>query len=56
MNPVSMSITETARVLGIGRTTTYSLINSGALQTLKIGRRTLVKAASVQALVERGAA
>ena len=28
--------------LGIGRSTVYELIASGALQTVKIGRRTLI--------------
>jgi len=46
------SINDVARTLGVGRTFTYSLINSGRPETVKLGRRTLVKADSVRALIE----
>ena len=44
------SIPETQRALGIGRSTTYRLIDSGKLERVKIGRRTLIKIASIRAL------
>lgn len=44
-------INETARSLGIGRTSVYKLIAEGKLETIKIGRRTLVKTDSIRALV-----
>ena len=50
MEPLLQSISETARVLGLGRTTIYNLINRGQLETVKIGRRQLVKAASIERL------
>jgi excisionase family DNA binding protein len=45
------SISETARTLGLGRTTIYALINQGLLETVKLGSRTLVKTSSIMALI-----
>ena len=45
------SIQDTADVLGLGRTTTYALINEGRLKAIKLGRRTLVTASSIKALI-----
>ncbi len=50
------SITETVEVLGVGRTTIYGLIGEGKLQTVKIGRRTLVTAESISRLAAPHAA
>ena len=44
------SIPDCCRLLSIGRTTAYVLIQSGKLETVKIGRRTLIKRQSVYAL------
>lgn len=38
---------------GIARTRVYALINSGDLQAVKMGRRTLITRASAEALVDR---
>jgi excisionase family DNA binding protein len=54
--PVSLSINNAARVIGIGRTKLYELINRGDLKTIRIGRRTLVLASSIHAMLEKGAA
>jgi hypothetical protein len=35
MEPLNLSIIETARVLGIKRSKTYELINAGALETVE---------------------
>jgi excisionase family DNA binding protein len=45
-----MSIKEAAQALGIGRSTTYSLIAEGKLLTICIGRRRLVRADSVRSV------
>jgi len=37
-----VSISDATAILGVGRSTIYKLINKGALQTKRIGRRTLV--------------
>lgn len=44
------SIAGAQRALGIGRTTAYRLIDAGKLEKVKIGRRTLIKVASIKAL------
>jgi excisionase family DNA binding protein len=44
------SIAEAQRALGIGRSTAYRLIQNGSLETVKIGRRTLITMASIRAL------
>jgi excisionase family DNA binding protein len=54
MEPVCVSVTETMRALGIGRTKVYELINGGLLKVVKIGRRTLVRTASIRALAGEG--
>lgn len=50
--PITTSIKETKAATGLGLTTIYSLINQGKLETVKVGRRTLVKTASIRALLE----
>lgn len=46
-----LSINETARALSLGRTSIYGLINQDRLETVKLGRRTLVKVSSIMALI-----
>ena len=46
-----LSIDKAAEALSIGRSKTYDLINQGKLLTITIGRRRLVRADSVQAIV-----
>lgn len=52
MEPVLVSIADAARMLGIGRTKAYSLIQEQALDTVLIGTRRLVTIASINRLVE----
>lgn len=52
----SYSVEEAAIALGIGRTYAYRLIREGELQVVRLGRRTLIPVASVQALLERNMA
>ncbi len=40
--PMLVTVEEAARLLRIGRTTTYELVMSGKLQSVKVGRRRLV--------------
>ncbi|WP_114100808.1 MULTISPECIES: helix-turn-helix domain-containing protein [Thalassospira] len=44
------SIPDCCRLLSIGRTTVYGLLQSGQLEKVKIGRRTLVTRKSALAL------
>ena len=52
MEPIAISINATAKALSIGRTSVYVLINSGQLNALKIGTRTLVTTQSIARLTE----
>ena len=45
------SINEVIHSLGVGRTTTYDLIASGKLKTVKIGRRRFVTAEALDAFI-----
>lgn len=51
MEPLAISIKDTARTLGLGRTMVYALIAEGRLEAIKIGRRTLVRVDSIRRLV-----
>lgn len=55
MEPLAISINETTKVLGIGRTSVYAFIGAGRLQTFKLGRRTLVSTASIRQLASAAA-
>lgn len=46
-----MSIRETCDALRLGRTSIFNFIKEGRLETVKLGRRTLVKISSVEALI-----
>jgi len=46
------SINEAAKALSLGRTSIYALINEGRLETVKIGRRRLIKVDSIKRLLE----
>lgn len=51
MMPMSYSVRDVAEMLGLGRTTIYKLMNDGHLTRIKVGARTLIPAADVNALV-----
>lgn len=50
-----LSINETAKALSLGRTSIYALIDQGRLETVKLGRRNLIKVSSISALIGEGA-
>ena len=54
MEPVheNLSIGEAVRIFGIGRTKLYELINSGDIEAVKLGRRTLIRTASARAFID----
>ena len=52
MDQLAYSINETAKALSLGRTSIYALIGDGRLDAFKLGRRTLVKAASIRRLID----
>lgn len=53
MDLITTSINDTAKALGLGRTSIYALIREGRLETVKLGRRTLIKVESIRKLIER---
>jgi excisionase family DNA binding protein len=46
-----LSIVDTARVLGVGRSTVYLLISRGELPVVHVGRRALIHVDAVHAYV-----
>ncbi len=50
--PLAVRVRDAAHMIGIGRTKVYDLIGSGELQTVKIGRATLITMSSLRRLVE----
>ncbi|WDF73607.1 helix-turn-helix domain-containing protein [Novosphingobium sp. KACC 22771] len=52
MEPLALSINETAKALGVGRSSVYGLIKSGGLVAIKIGRRTLLTTESIKKLAQ----
>lgn len=52
MEPVAISINDTAKALGVGRSSVYELIKSQKLDAIKIGRRTLLTTESIRRLAQ----
>ncbi|MEP7223036.1 MAG: helix-turn-helix domain-containing protein [Novosphingobium sp.] len=52
--PLAYSVADACRVSTIGRTRLYALINEGRLEVRKIGKRTLIPAASLRRLIDEG--
>ena len=52
LEPLAYSIREACRISSLGRTCLYQLIREGRLKTCKIGKRTLIPAASLRALID----
>ncbi len=55
MEPITVTVEGAKKALGLGHTKIYQLIGTGQLETIKIGRRTLVKTDSIRALVNQAA-
>lgn len=52
MEKISVTIPEAVRLTGIGRSSLYKLIGEGRIQPRKLGRRTLLLTADLQALLK----
>jgi len=50
--PISVRISTAVKLTGIGRSTLYELISAGEIETVKIGRSTLIKYGSLKRLIE----
>lgn len=51
--PLCVRVSVAMRLLGIGKTKLYELIATGDLETIRIGRRTLIMQASIDSFVAR---
>ena len=51
IEPLAYSVSEACRASSLGRTRLYQLIAEGRLAVRKIGKRTLIPAASLRALI-----
>lgn len=51
LQPLAYSIADAIRVSSIGKTRLYALIKEGRLEARKVGKRTLIPAASLRALI-----
>ncbi|MFP5579959.1 MAG: helix-turn-helix domain-containing protein [Acidimicrobiia bacterium] len=45
--PLVLTVEQTAKVLGIGRSTAYDLVRAGDIPSLRLGRRLVIPAAAV---------
>ena len=50
--PLAVAPAEAARLAGVGRTTLYAALSSGALPSLKLGRRRLIKLDALRAWLD----
>lgn len=48
MQPIAVSPSEAARLSGVGRTTLYAALSSGALKSIKIGTRRLITVEAIR--------
>ena len=51
MEPLTVRISTAVRITGLSRSRVYELIQSGDLETVKVGRATLIQYGSLKALV-----
>lgn len=52
MQPLTVTVEAARSALGIGRTMLYSLINTGDLQTIRLGKRRMILVSSLHDLIE----
>ncbi|MFC4254411.1 helix-turn-helix domain-containing protein [Altererythrobacter xixiisoli] len=50
--PLAYSVNEACQVSSLGRTRLYQLIAEGRLEARKIGKRTIIPATSLRALID----
>ncbi len=50
---LAVSVSQAARLLSLGRTRTWTLVRSGRLRTVRVGRRVLVPLKELERFLER---
>jgi len=55
MDPLALSVNDTAKALSLGRTSIYAMIADGRLEAFNLGRRTLIRMESIRRLISAGA-
>lgn len=53
MEALLLSVADAKKLIGIGQTKFYELMDAGELEVVKIGRKTMVTRASLVAFIER---
>lgn len=53
LEPLVANPAQAARLLGLGRTVIYELINAGEIKIIKVGTRTLIRVKDLEAFLER---
>jgi len=51
---LTLTVDETAKILGIGRQLAYNRVKTGEIPVIKIGRRLLVPRKALERLLEQG--
>ena len=51
---IILSVTETAYLLGLSRNSTYQGVQSGAIPSIRVGKRILVPRAALERMLECG--
>lgn len=52
---LTVHVAEAAELLGLGRNTTYDLLRSGRLRSVRVGRRFVIPRSEIDAFLEREA-
>lgn len=50
---LTVSVTEAARLLGIGRGTAYECVRTGEIPSIRLGRRIVIPKRALEALLKR---
>lgn len=51
--PLTMTVTDAAKALGISRASAYECVRTGALPALRLGRRIIVPIRAIDTMLER---
>jgi excisionase family DNA binding protein len=55
IQPITVGAKDAAAMTGLSRATIWNMIKDGRLSSVRIGRRTLVRVSSIEALLEQAA-